>query len=82
MKFLLYLIMIAALTFGIYWFIKTVFDNSETKPTAAAAQTQGQAAAQDIGNSINQNSSPINKTKLMQRVNNVNDQHNQAVSKQ
>ncbi|MFA6103112.1 MAG: hypothetical protein WCV67_06890 [Victivallaceae bacterium] len=111
MKFLLYLILIAALAIGVHWFIKNVFGNPETEQTAstAAAQTQGQAAtgaaataagtasgaavgmpgdvtgtmaAHEIGNSINQNSSPINKTKLMQRVNNINDQHNQSVSKQ
>lgn len=109
MKFLLYLIMIAALAIGIHWFIKNVFGNPETEQTAATAtaQSQGQAAtgasaagtssapavgmpgdvtgvmaAHEIGNSINQNSSPINKTKVMQRVLNINDQHNKAVSKQ
>ena len=111
MKFLFYLIMIAALTVGIYWFIKTVFGNPETEQTAAAApaQTQRQAAtagtssatgtssspavgmpgdvtgitgAAEIGNSINQNSSPINKTKVMQRVQNINDQHNKSINKQ
>ncbi|MHB9139343.1 MAG: hypothetical protein ACYC4Q_08070 [Victivallaceae bacterium] len=54
--------------------------------TAAAAgmpgDTQGVMAAQSIGNSMNQNSSPINKTKVMQRVQNINAQHNKAISKQ
>ena len=62
--------------------------------TAAAAGTSsspaagmpgdvaGVMAANEIGNSINQNSSPINKTKVMQRVQNINDQHNKSISKQ
>ena len=53
---------------------------------AAAAgmpgDTQGVMAAQSIGNSINQNSSPINKTKLMQRVQGINAQHNKSIDKQ
>lgn len=53
--------------------------------TAAAGlpgDTQGVMAAQTIGNSINQNSSPINKTKLMQRVQGINAQHNKSIDKQ
>ena len=42
----------------------------------------GVMAANEIGNSINQNSSPINKTKVMQRVQNINDQHNKSINKQ
>jgi hypothetical protein len=57
-----------------------------TGGAAAAAgmpgDTQGVMAAQSIGNSINQNSSPINKTKLMQRVQGINDQHNKSIDKQ
>ena len=54
--------------------------------TAAAVgmpgDTQGVMAAQSIGNSMNQNSSPINRTKVMQRVQNINAQHNKAINKQ
>jgi hypothetical protein len=57
-----------------------------TGGAAAAAgmpgDTQGVMAAQSIGNSINQNSSPINKTKLMQRVQGINAQHNKSIDKQ
>jgi len=43
---------------------------------------QGVQAANSIQSSMNQNSSPINKTKLMQRVQNVNTQHNNSIEKQ
>ncbi len=67
--------------------------SSATQPTAGTyassapaagmpGDVTGVMAAQTVGNSINQNSSPINKTKAMQRVQNINDQHNKAISKQ
>jgi hypothetical protein len=61
---------------------QTASGTSSTPATGLPGDTAGATAAQSIGNSINQNSSPINKTKLMQRVNNINDQHNNSISKQ
>ena len=72
----------------------TTQTQSATEASSAAAGTSsapavgmpgdvgGVMAANEIGNSINQNSSPINKTKVMQRVQNINDQHNKSINKQ
>ncbi|MEI8247871.1 MAG: hypothetical protein WCI51_18685 [Lentisphaerota bacterium] len=55
---------------------------SSTPAVGMPGDVGGVMAANEIGNSINQNSSPINKTKVMQRVQNINDQHNKSINKQ
>jgi hypothetical protein len=75
MKMLIYLVLAAVVFYCGFLLYQKIFEQ-ESAPTPATASSE---TAPVVSQSTS--SGPISQTKMMQRVKNINDQHNTSISK-